>query len=657
MLAKEFLAGMGEAEPQPFVPSPFQSKALSSVVEKDTIVVAPTGSGKTWIAERAIAKFLKVGGRCWYTTPLKALSNQKYERFKELFGEERVGLLTGERQENPDAPILVATTEIFRNHLYEEKTDAKIVVLDEAHYIGEEERGVTWEEIIIFTPPDVRLLLLSATIANGDEIADWMEEIRGERPTLISVPAEERPVPLRYGMLDSSGRPLPLSIKFSRRMRPPLWKRFNPVMAINMLGSRNLLPAIVFLPRRRDCDVAASLFRNVMAEGRKERSEMFSELVKKYPWISRHPMAKILVNAGVAPHHAGHITAWKITVERLLAAGLLRAVFATTTLAAGLDVPARTVVLPTLWTGDKRGERPLSALEFHQMTGRAGRRGKDKIGFVLIIPRHPSDIRMAQEIASTGPEELLSAFRVQYYQVLNLLSKGGLKKAMEVVDKSLAVFQTCRRGRRRVGTVKERLISELKARATILKKLGYLDDDWEPTSVGKWAAMVRINRSLLVTEALRLGLMEELSVEKLAAWAGAFVAERVPKALLAPLDLRLLARVAFELDALEKRYGVERSGFGEIFEGGRRSSAALMAGVLLQWAEGIEWRDLVRESDLEEGDLQREILQAAEVLHQLENLPLPLAQKASEARLSILREPVGEGEISVMITFSEISPG
>ncbi|MFN4133663.1 MAG: DEAD/DEAH box helicase, partial [Candidatus Hadarchaeales archaeon] len=489
-IAAEFLAGLGEPEPRPFVPSPFQTRALSAVVENDTVVVAPTGSGKTWIAEKAIERFLKSGGRCWYTTPLKALSNQKYDRFREIFGEGRVGLVTGERQENPNAPVLVATTEIFRNRLYEEKVDARIVVLDEAHYIGEEERGVTWEEIIIFSPPEVRLLLLSATIANAEEIAEWMAEVRGKRPALISVPSEERPVPLRYGMLDSSGRAFPLNIRFPRLGRQLFWRRFDPVKTAKMLDSLDLLPAIVFLPRRRDCDFAASSFRNVVAEGRSERSRMFSELARAYPWISNHRMAKILVNAGVAPHHAGHVTAWKIVVERMLAAGLVNVVFATTTLAAGLDVPARTVVLPTLWAGDKRGERPLGALEFHQMTGRAGRRGKDKVGFVLVIPYSPADVRMAEELAGSPPEELFSAFRVQYYQVLNLLSRRGLGEALEVVDKSLAVFQTHRRSRKRAEVVRRRLRSEFTGKATILKKLGYLDDGWRLTPVGRWAAMV-----------------------------------------------------------------------------------------------------------------------------------------------------------------------
>jgi len=648
MLAEEFLAGMGEAEPQPFVPSPFQTKALSSVMERDTVVVAPTGSGKTWIAERAIEKFMERGERCWYTTPLKALSNQKYDRFRELFGEENVGLLTGERRENSRAPLLVATTEIFRNSLYGGDVDARLVVLDEAHYIAEEERGVTWEEIIIFAPPEVRLLLLSATIANAEEIVEWMKEVRGRKPSLIMVGSEERPVPLRHGVLDRFGRPLPLEVvnRLSRKgLRQLLWREVDPVRIVQMLQQRNLLPAIVFLPRRRDCDRAARVFSRFRMDGREVRKAAFSRLATSFPRLSKYPMARYLIDAGVAPHHAGHITAWKIAVERMLGEGLVSAVFATTTLAAGLDVPARTVVLPTLWVGDRVGERPLTALEFHQMTGRAGRRGMDKVGFVLVTSRRHEDFVQARKLAESEPEELLSAFRVQYYQVLNLLATRGFEEALTVVDRSLAVYQMARRSRRRAKVVRQRLVSEFRHRAKILQELGYLDENWALTETGKWAVLIRHERSLLITEAIRRGMMDGLNAEELAGWVGALTAERAPRFMVAELNLKPLAKLAFELNAKGRERGVGESDFGEVFEGGWRSKANVVAGVVFRWAEGsTNWADLVVESGGEEGDLQRILLQAAEVLRQLEDLPLPISERARSARVAILREPVSEPE-------------
>ncbi|MEW6222468.1 MAG: DEAD/DEAH box helicase [Candidatus Hadarchaeota archaeon] len=640
---------MGEAEPRPFVPSPFQSRALQSVMVNDTMVVAPTGSGKTWIAEQAIADFLSRGQRSWYTTPLKALSNQKYDRFRKLFGEDNVGLLTGERRENPHAPVIVATTEILRNSLYSGAVDASFIVLDEAHYIAETERGVTWEEVIIFTPPESRLLLLSATIANAEELVGWMKVVRGKKPTLILVGSEGRPVPLRYGILDRFGRALPLDVLNSlpnRKARQLLWRDFNPVQVVRMLQQQNLLPAIIFLPRRRDCDQAARMFRGLrLDDGLEDRGAAFSELAKSFPHIKEHQMARQLIDAGVAPHHAGHMTAWKISVERMLREGLVQAVFATTTLAAGLDVPARTVVLPTLWVGDRTGERPLTALEFHQMTGRAGRRGKDKVGFVLVVPQAVADLRQAIALAESEPEELMSAFRIQYYQVLNLLASRGYEEALKVVDKSFAFYQTARRSHRRAQFVRQRLANEFKQRAALLRSLGYLGSEWTLTDDGDWGVLIRHEKSLLIMEAVRRGLMDDLPTEVLAGWAAALMIERAPRFAVAKLDLNPIRRLAFELDSMERRHKIATSGFAEPFEGGRRNKANLGAAAVYAWAGGkMDWRTLVATSGSEEGDMQRLISQTAEVLRQLEDLPLQISEKAGLARLAIMRYPVGEPE-------------
>jgi len=644
---REFLEGMGEPEPQPFTPSDFQIAALNAVLERDTIVVAPTGSGKTWIAEQAIAHFLAEGRRSWYTTPLKALSNQKYDAFRELFGEENVGLLTGERRENSQAPIIVATTEVLRNLLYAASGEvaADFIVLDEAHYLADPERGVTWEEVIILAPPESRFLLLSATIANADELAGWMKEVRGQEPVLIWVDSKERPVPLRYGFLDKFGRPLPLKIVDllpQKALKRLIWHSINPVDLVHRLRERNLLPAIIFLPRRRDCDEAVRMFRRYrMEEGREEREAMFAQLAQQFPRLWEHPLARYLIEAGVAPHHAGHLTAWKIAVERMLRAGLVRAVFATTTLAAGLDVPARTVVLPTLRVRDEKGERTLTALEFHQMTGRAGRRGKDKVGFVLIIPRHPRDFERAKELAESEPEDLRSAFRVQYYQVLNLLATMGYEDALTVLDKSFAVYQMARRSHRRARTARQELRTEFKRRASLLQELGYLAENWHPTIIGEWGLLIRHERSLFIVEAVRQGLMDTLSPEELAGWAAAFTTERSPRYPVARVNLEPLWWLVYELEELEEKHKLEPSRFSDEFEGEHFSDANRRAAAVFRWAEGKwDWNMLVERSGSDEGDLQRLILQAAEVLRQLEELPLPVALRAKMARLSLLRDPV-----------------
>lgn len=644
---REFLEGIGEPEPQPFTPSDFQIAALNAVLERDTIVVAPTGSGKTWIAEQAIAHFLKEGRRSWYTTPLKALSNQKYDAFKELFGEESVGLLTGERRENSQAQVIVATTEVLRNLLYAANGEvtADFIVLDEAHYLADLERGVTWEEVIILAPPESRFLLLSATIANADELAKWMGEVRGQEPALIWVDSKERPVPLRYGFLDRFGRPLPLEIADllpQKTLKRLTWHSLNPVELVHKLRERNLLPAIIFLPRRRDCDEAVRMFRRYrLEEGREEREAMFAQLAEQFPRLWDHPLARYLIEAGVAPHHAGHLTAWKVAVERMLRVGLVKAVFATTTLAAGLDVPARTVVLPTLRIRDEKGERTLTALEFHQMTGRAGRRGKDKVGFVLIIPRHIRDFERARELAKSAPEDLRSAFRVQYYQVLNLLATMGYEDALTILDKSFAVFQMARQSHRKARAVRQELRTEFKRRASLLQELGYLDENWRPTIIGQWGLLIRHERSLFIVEAVRQGLMDTLSFEELAGWAAAFTTERSPRYPVARVDLEPLWWLVYELEELEEKHKLEPSRFSEEFEGEHWSDANRKAAAVFRWAEGKwDWKTLVERSGSDEGDLQRLILQAAEVLRQLEELPLPVASQAKLARLTLLRDPI-----------------
>ena len=212
---KRLLAGIGTPpRTEPFRPDPFQVEALAAVEFEDVLVTAPTGSGKTWIAREEIRRLLEAGRRAWYTTPLKALTNSKYQEFAEEFGADRVGILTGDRKDNTDAQLIVGTTEIYRNQLFDSlrggsDVDADLVVLDEAHYLGDEDRGHVWEEAIILTPPRIRLLLLSATVGNAEEFASWIAEVRGVRCGVITRPGA-RPVPLRAAMLLPDKRLVPL---------------------------------------------------------------------------------------------------------------------------------------------------------------------------------------------------------------------------------------------------------------------------------------------------------------------------------------------------------------------------------------------------------------------------------------------------------------
>jgi len=364
-------------------------------------------------------------------------------------------LLTGERRVNSLAPVLVATTEILRNVLYDadrflldaggapgDRHDSRgtappeVVVLDEAHYLADRERGTAWEEILLLAPPETRLLLLSATIPNAGELAVWLETVRGRRPEVVTL--ETRPVPLQYLLADGAGRLLPPDPNaVTTRSRNLRWLR----AAADAIEDRQLTPAIVFFPSRRECDEAAKLLGHRSAPDEARRAERLEEWIGQVPHLAQHPLLTPLRRAGVAPHHAGHLTAWRMCVEELLEAGLIRFVCATTTLAAGLDVPARTVLLSTLHRHGPAGPEALTPTEFHQMTGRAGRRGRDLLGIAIIAVENPSEADEGLALADASPDPVVSAFTPSDAQVLNLLARASMPAAEGLVRRSFAAFQ------------------------------------------------------------------------------------------------------------------------------------------------------------------------------------------------------------------------
>jgi superfamily II RNA helicase len=459
---KPVLDGIGIPEAAPFVPDPFQVEAVQTLGQSDVVVSAPTGSGKTWIAEQAIKKALSSGQRAWYASPLKALSNSKYAEFGEIFGPARVGILTGDRKENPQAELIVGTTEILRNQLYDamyrgHDLGAGLVVLDEAHFLGDPERGVVWEEVIIYLPARVRLLLLSATVENADQIARWLTFVRDE--PCATVVSNERPVPLYPVFLFTDGELSPLVTNrglFAKvnhflehepraRGRGPLQTLPPFSRILGAMDAADLLPAIFFLKSRADCDNALGHVASARLEvdpGQRQRLGVFlEEFIAKYPFLQDHPHLSVLRTLHVAAHHAGHLPHWKLLVERLMQQGLLRAIFSTSTVAAGVNFPARTVVITQSDRFNGREFVELTATDFLQMTGRAGRRGMDKIGFCLTVPGPFNNVPLVASLLNSTPEPIKSQLSINFSMVLNLLLSHRPAEVKQLLGQSLATFQ------------------------------------------------------------------------------------------------------------------------------------------------------------------------------------------------------------------------
>ncbi len=459
---KPLLERIGVPEVTPFVPDPFQKEAVLALEQNDVLVTASTGSGKTWIALKAMERLLASGARSWYASPLKALSNSKYTEFSQHFGEKSVGILTGDRKENPQADIIVGTTEILRNQLYDamhrgENLGVDLVVLDEAHYLGDEDRGVVWEEVMIYLPEQVRLLLLSATISNAPQIAGWLESVR-QVPCRI-VTAHKRPVPLYPLFMFPNGEVTPLvqRRKMAGKVRhflqhspqtglTPRQGVANFSQIIAALRHFNLLPAIFFLKSRADCNQAllASLPRispNESDEQNRRFHGRLRQLLEAHPYLKKHRQLSSLRNGRVAAHHGGQLPQWKVLVEALMNEGELEAIFSTSTVAAGVNFPARTVVLSQSDRFNGREFVSLSATDLLQMTGRAGRRGMDQVGFMLVLPGPHQDPSLIFDLLHSSSEPVDSQIQITFSMVLNLLLSHRPREIKELLARSFATYQ------------------------------------------------------------------------------------------------------------------------------------------------------------------------------------------------------------------------
>lgn len=501
----------------PFPLDDFQRRACAALEGGHGVLVcAPTGAGKTVVGEFAVHLALAGGGKCFYTTPLKALSNQKHTDLTLRYGKDRIGLLTGDLSVNADAPVVVMTTEVLRNMLYADSTALQglsHVVMDEVHFLADRMRGPVWEEVILHLPDEVRLVSLSATVSNAEEFGGWIQTVRGDTTVVVD---EHRPVPLWQHVLvgkrlfdlfdyrsDGSAKDKPhvnpellrhiahrreadrMSDWQPRRRNPgrPARPRFYRPPArpdvIASLDSAGLLPAITFVFSRAGCDAAVQqcLRSPLKLTTEQERAQIAEVIEHRCGDLADDDLAVLGyyewregLLRGIAAHHAGMLPAFRHTVEELFTAGLIRAVFATETLALGINMPARTVVLEKLVKFNGEQHVPLTPGEYTQLTGRAGRRGIDIEGHAVVL-WHPSDSTAEPSeiagLASTRTFPLRSSFAPSYNMTINLVHQLGPEQAHQLLEQSFAQYQADRsvvglvRGIERGKTMLDEIAAEL----------------------------------------------------------------------------------------------------------------------------------------------------------------------------------------------------
>ncbi len=667
---KKIFSTIGVPEQMPFTPDPFQIAAVDAIQKGDCLVSVPTGSGKTWIARKAIEQVLAAQGRAWYATPLKALSNAKYEEFSEIFGPQNVGILTGDRKQNPDAPVIVGTTEILRNQLYDAMHQgltlaADLVVLDEAHFLGDEDRGVVWEEIMIYLPSRVPLLLLSATIGNARQIADWLESIRGITCTVIV--EKKRPVPLYPLFFHPSGTLYPLLTgadengkkKIYKKVGAHIIKKHPPELAppyrlplfgdiLRVLKKYNLLPAIFFLKSRADCNGAIELCRSNHSSDpdiAAKRSARIAQLAAESPHVTHHLQRSLLEHQAVAAHHSGQLPAWKLIIETLMSEGLLDAVFATSTVAAGVNFPARTIVFLNSDRFNGREFLPLSATELHQMTGRAGRRGMDKIGFAMVLPGKFMDIRLVARLFSASSTPVPSQIRINFSMVLNLLLSHTPDQVEELLDRSFATYLLIEKsaqknpGRMSPHT-NRKLGQDFLKHLNFLKKTGFVNADGTLTTDGQWASQLRVDQPLIIAEGFRRNVFPKSDPAVMAGIVAAFVNER---------EEQDRIEITISPEKLKKHFFKVQKKLGPFAEQMQKSGFDVRplflrpAVTLFLWASGQPWENVLDFSLLAEGDLAMLVLRTADHLRHISALKTifpEAAAVATQATELILKDPV-----------------
>ena len=616
--------------PVGFKPDGFQVDAAKGLYEgKDVLVEAPTGTGKTAIAHYAAANNMQKGKTTFYTTPLKALSNQKLNEFRAVYGDENVGILTGDRRENVEAPIIIMTTEVYRNmalsNMYGEKNplmqNLGTVIFDEFHYLGDPERGPVWEESLMYTPKGVQTLELSATIGNPDELKGWIDSLDNNNVTLVSVPSEERFVPLQFDMLETNAYKAEdkrISKQLERKgyieetddeiHEKPVLSDFKT--AVNTLNEKDQLPAIFFVFSRKFSrellDYLGSEGKDLTTQKEKEEIQKILKEHKDKGYLGADLNTEALQN-GYAIHNAGIIPAQKQLIEELFQKKLLKVVIATETLAAGINMPARTVVIsgsqkPTDEGTEELSLRMLTSNEFKQMAGRAGRRGIDKIGYVYTMPtdkRQEQDFLMMEALPSNAIESKYNpdyAFLSGYYE-----HNDKPSDLAEIYKKSFYAYSDDEAAK---NEKLENLMNTSLQKTNVLVQRGFLtrdDGKYSLTDKGFMASKVRGYDALTLTELIKNKSFEGITPEALASVAGVIanpVKNKAPEIgtntnlhdVITSMELniqRVYDRINTSINSKLKKLGIDPNRFNS-------------------YSEMLEYAKTIEKPEIEEQQLQKE---------------------------------------------------
>lgn len=607
---------------------PFQEDAIAAIDQHQSVVVsAATGTGKTLIADYVIDKFLQGHQRIVYTAPIKALSNQKFKDFKAQYGEENVGILTGDVTINPQGSILIMTTEIYRNMLLARDPlieEVSYVVFDEIHYMNDPERGSVWEESIIFSPQHVRFLCLSATIPNAEEFAAWIASIK--KHPVKTVRYAKRAVPLRHyvyeaeaGLTTAKELKELLSIPTYEQARPrsrggrrherESYEAASPEEVIMKMSDR--LPAIVFSFSRKACeDEATKLVKNhdFIKDGDAHRR--ITEACRRHfsPEINQMRTTaklKAALARGVGFHHAGLLPQHKDVVEELFAQGLLQVLFATETFSVGINMPAKTVIFNGLRKFDGRSFRTINSKEYFQLAGRAGRRGIDKEGFVVaIIDRREKNFDEFVVASTADTEPIRSQFSLTVNTVINVVSTYDEPTIERLLKSNFDYFL-----RRKASERQVRVMASFNNKRRLLLKMGYIHPDGSLTPKGHFARFIYFEE-LLVSEIFTTKLYAQLSDVELLQMVAAIIYEQRSndhfsfKGVQRAYD-RLLDKILRTNPFVEKKLN--------------KLSLKRMMALIGEWASGGKFQDLLPLTSLAEGDIIRLFRRIIDMIGQIEH--------------------------------------